>query len=166
MRQVGSGSAARTILCWLVLASLVPAGWAYVNGGDFHDSRKTLEKELKAKGWGVSFAGPRLTDDAVNELVGRALQALPAGQADRVPIEAKRAVARIAREAIKKASATGKDVIETGQVGPVRYHVGTQTFESYWETNYNKKREIHARRTSLASFAALKVTAPQAPGKK
>ena len=41
--------------------------------------------------------------------------------------------------------------------GVLRYQVGAYAFEEYWETNYGGKREIHARRTGLVPFVALKV---------
>jgi hypothetical protein len=42
-------------------------------------------------------------------------------------------------------------------VGSLKYQVGVLTFETYWETNYGGKRQIHARRSGLAPFVALKI---------
>jgi len=114
---------------------------------------------MKASGWGISIADPKSDDRDVNMLVGQALKNLPEKQADKVTVELKREVARLAREAIRTATLSQKEVIQKGQIGSVHYQVGAYQYETYWETNY-RKREIHARRKGLEPFVALKVTAP------
>src|SRR5262245_40117816 len=142
------------------VAVLGPAAWAYVNGGDFHNTLAKYEQQLKGAGWVTSFAPalPGVPDKLdVGQLVGKALQALPEKEAARVTPEVKREVARLAREAMDSALSNKKQVIKEGKTGSLRYQVGMYAFERYWETNYGGKREIHARQTGLAPFVALKV---------
>lgn len=162
----------------LVALVLTSPAWAYVNGGDFHSNLRDFEKRLKAGGWGWHFTAPlpagafvrgeiagiKVTPDDnadyqryVNELVGKALKALPGDKADDVPVGDRREVARLAREAIRSAVTDKKEVIKEGRAGSVRYQVGVLAFESYWETNYGGKRELHERRSGLVPFVALKV---------
>ncbi len=160
MRQTksGPGLGKRAFLGVLAAAALVPPAWAYINGGDYHDTLKTFEKRLKANGWGVSFSAALSADrDAVNQLVGRALEALPEKDAGKIPVETKREVARLTREAIQLAASNNQQTTKEGQVGSVRYQVGVYDFESFWETNYGGKREIHARRSGRVPFVALKI---------
>jgi len=161
-----------------VVPALVPNVLAYINGGDFHSTLKTFETKLKKNGWSVSFANPvPIAGDAsqevakevsvsppdnpayqryVSQLVGRALKSLPEKEADSLSADAKREVVRLARGTIAKAVTSKKQVIQEGQTGALRYQAGTYACESYWETNYGGKREIHARRTGLVAFVALK----------
>jgi len=166
MRQAKSGRVprGRGLLGLVALAALVPPAWAYVNGGDYHNTLRDYEKRLKAGGWGVSSAESVWGLPAVNQLVGRALQALPEKDAGRVPVEAKREVARLTEEAIQTARVNKQQVIKEGQAGLLRYRVGAYAFESYWETNYRGEgRRIHDRRTGLAPFVALKVVDAKGP---
>jgi hypothetical protein len=159
------------------IAGVVPAR-AYVNGGDFHSAQKTFANRLHSDGWATHFAAalPRDCRDTreaaadvrvvpaenaefrnyVNQMVGKAIQALP-DQAAGVPLEDKREVARLAREAIRKAVMSGEEVTKEGRVGDLQYQVGVRAFESYWETNYGGKREIHARTINRVPFVALKL---------
>jgi len=165
----------------LVVAVLALPAWAYVNGGDFHSTLRTYEKSLKAEGWSVSFGAPlppqfdRTQEVAegvkvappdnpeyqrfVNQLVGQALQSLPKEGGSKIPVEAKREIARLTREALQDAISNKQQRSKKGAVGSLQYQVGAYAFESYWETNYGGKREIHARRSGLAPFVALKVVA-------
>jgi hypothetical protein len=170
MRQTKQGATlSKQVLLGLAAAAvLVPPAWGYVNGGDFRVRRGIDEQLLKVRGWGVGSvplkdAGKYLDAEDVNQLVGRALQALPEKDRDRVPVEDKREVARLAREAIRGARSDSKEVIQEGQTGSLRYKVGAYAFESYWETNYGGKREIHERRSGLIPFVALRVVEPREP---
>ncbi len=121
MRQTksGPGLGKRAFLGVLAAAALVPPAWAYINGGDYHDTLKTFEKRLKANGWGVSFSAALSADrDAVNQLVGRALEALPEKDAGKIPVETKREVARLTREAIQLAASNNQQT--TKEPGPLR----------------------------------------------
>src|SRR5439155_4041586 len=69
----------------------------------------------------------------------------------------KRAVARFTREAIQLAASNNQQTTKEGQIGSLGYQVGVYYFESYWETNYGGKREIHARRSGRVPFVALKI---------
>jgi hypothetical protein len=163
----------------IVLAVLVPCTWGYINGGDFHSTLKTFEKNLKAGGWGTHF-GATLPEDSdrtgqvtatvkavppdnlqyqqwINELVGRAVQSLPEKHRDRIGTETRREVARLAREAIQEGVSGKQHLIKKADTGSVQYQVGVFEFESYWETNYGGKRKIHAKRTGLVPFVALRV---------
>ena len=160
MRQLNSCPVLRkrSVLGLLLVAALGLPAWAYVNGGDYHDTLKTFEKSLKGRGWGVSFGAAIPADrDDVNQLVGRALQSLPEKDASKISVEAKREVARFTREAIQLAASNNQQTTKEGQIGSLRYQVGVYYFESYWETNYGGKREIHARRTGRVPFVALKI---------
>jgi hypothetical protein len=157
--------------------ALVPGAWAYVNGGDFHSTLRDFEKQLKARGWVVNVAVPVPGDNGghvaqgvkvtppdnaayqryVNLLVGRALQALPAKEAEQISAEAKREVVRLTRETIREAVSKKRHIIREGQKGFLQYQVGAFQFESYWETNYGGKREIHEKRSGLSPIVALKV---------
>jgi hypothetical protein len=166
-----------------LLAGLSSFAWGYINGGDFHSTLKDYEKKLKQSGWGVS-TGFNLPEDCdrtrevtkgvtvapldnaeyqkyVNELIGKAIQSLPEKHGARVGVEDKREVARQARKAIATAVTNKKQELMQGEVGSLRYEVGIFAFESYWETNYNKKREIHARREGFVPLIALKVVDPK-----
>ena len=85
MRQTASCA----LLGWLALT----AG-AYINGGDFHDSRDTFANRMKADGWALSIAyeaaGEATGNEGITTLVGQALQALPAEQRGKVTAEEKR----------------------------------------------------------------------------
>jgi hypothetical protein len=160
MRQTKSGPelSKRAFLGLLLAAALVSPAWTYVNGGDYHDTFKDYEKSLKARGWGVSSGAAVPADrDVVNQLVGRALQALPPKDAGKISIETKREIARLTQEAIRLAASNNLQTTKEGQIGSLRYQVGVYSFESYWETNYGGKREIHARRTGRIPFVALKM---------
>ena len=170
----------RTFLALLLApAVLVPCAWGYINGGDFHSTLKSFEKSLKAAGWGTHF-GTVLPVDCdrtgqvaasvkivpldnqeyqqwVNDLVGRAIQSLPETHRDRISLETKREMARLARQAIQEGVSTKQHLIKKAETGPVQYQVGVFEFESYWETNYGGKRKIHAKRTGLIPFVALRV---------
>jgi hypothetical protein len=141
----------------VMVGALVPAALAYINGGDFHSTLTTFEKSLKGNGWGVSFGAALPANGDANQLVGRALQSLPETDTGAISVEAKREVARLTREAIQHAVKNKQQTIKKGQTGSLQYQVGVYEFESYWETNYGGKREIHARRTGLVPFVALKV---------
>jgi hypothetical protein len=160
MRQAKSGMrlSTRAFIGLVMVVALVAPAWAYINGGDFHTTLRTFEKSLKATGWGVSFGTPIPAErDDVNQLVARALQSLPETDRGTISVEAKREVARLTREAIQHAVKNKQQTIKKGQTGSLQYQVGVYEFESYWETNYGGKREIHARRTGLVPFVALKV---------
>jgi hypothetical protein len=169
----------RATLVLLTLVVLAPAVCAYVNGGVRVDTLGDLKKQLRSRGWGVHHATPIHDDcfargeiiagvrvnppinadyrDHVNELIGKALQGVPAKELEKVTPESKREVARLARLAIRDAVLEKKEVLTTGQTGPLRYHVGVFRFDAYWETNYDRKREIHARKSGLVPLIALKV---------
>src|SRR5205823_12821896 len=70
MRQAKSGRTprGRGLLGLVALAALVPPAWAYVNGGDYHNTLRDYEKRLKADGWGVSSAESVWGRLAVNQL--------------------------------------------------------------------------------------------------
>jgi hypothetical protein len=159
MRQAKSklGLSERALIGLVAAAALAPPAWAYVNGGDFHTTRKNYETRLRFTGWRVSCADPAPADYDVNQLVGRAVKSLPEKEADKVPVEVKREVARVARAAIREAVWGRRQVIKEGQTGLLKYQVGAYAFESYWETNYGGKREIHARQTGLVPFVAVRV---------
>jgi hypothetical protein len=169
----------RALLALLTLLVLVPFAWGYINGGDFHSTLKSFEKSLKAGGWGTHF-GTALPADCdrtgqvtaavkvvpqenpdyqqwVNEQVGRAVQSLPEKQRDKIGVETKREIARLAREAIQEGVSQKQHLIKKAATGTVQYQVGVFEFESYWETNYGGKRKIHAKRTGLVPFVALRV---------
>jgi len=160
MQQAKSGLrlSTRAFISVVMVGALVPGALAYINGGDFHTTLRTFEKSLKGNGWGVNFGAeiPANRDD-VNQLVIRAVQSLPEVDRGTISVEAKREVARLTREAIQHALKNKQQTIKKGQTGTLQYQVGVYEFESYWETNYGGKREIHARRTGLVPFVALKV---------
>jgi hypothetical protein len=163
----------------MVIACLAVPAWGYINGGDYHDTFKDFQKGLKTWGWATQ-AGPRLLGDChrntevakgvtstppdnedyqkyVNRLVGLALRELPEKDRDAIPLEAKREVARLAREAIHDAMSKNEQVISKGQTGTLRYQVGVYRYEHWWETNYTGEgRRIHARGVGMAPFIALK----------
>jgi hypothetical protein len=153
---------------------LAPPAWTYINGGDFHTTHRDGEKKLKSEGWSVGSAVPEVGTRGplfvpadgpdgpdyqqwVNQFVGRAVKDLPAKEADAVTAEVKREIARVAREAIGRAVSGKKAVLEKGEAGSLRYQVGAYEYESYWETNYGGKREIHAKRSGVVPFVAVKV---------
>lgn len=185
MRQMNCGFASG-FLGLLLIAVGGPAIWGYVNGGDYHSTLKTFANGLKSEGWSASFGtylpadGARTKEVAegvktdppdnpayqrhINLLLGEALQSNPVKkEADKIPAETKREVARLAREAIRSALARKEAVIKKGQIGTLHYQVGACAFESYWETNYGGKRQTHARRNGLAPFIALKVVPAKEP---
>jgi hypothetical protein len=86
------------------------------------------------------------------------LQSLANQGADQIPLEVKQEVSLLAQQAIRQAVSSGAQSIKQGQAGSLQYQVGACAFESYWETNYGGKREIHAKRSGLAPFVALKPT--------
>lgn len=161
------------------IAALAPPAWAYINGGTYHSTLKIFEGKLQVDGWGASFAAPLPRDPNradkvaegvsispkdnpefqryVNQLVSRAVQSLPNRSADRVSLELKHEIAQLARDAIQTAVASNEQTVKQGLAGSLQYQVGAVAFESYWETNYGGKREIHAKRSRLAPFVALKI---------
>jgi hypothetical protein len=169
----------------VTLAALGPSAWAYVNGGDFHSTAGIDVKRLQRDGWGVITGAPLPSDCDrtkevfaavtvgppesadyqrwVNRLVGRAVQALPEAEADKVSPEAKREAARLAREAIREAVVSKRQIIRRGHCGAVQYQAGVYAFESYWETNYDGKREVHAHRSGLVPYVAVRVVETKDP---
>jgi hypothetical protein len=146
----------------LLLLALVPAAWAYINGGDFHDTRKAFLNNMEASGWAVSNG--EQAKGEVNLLVGEALRVLPEREAGKISLEVKREIARLARDAIQEAKSWRKETIKTGQIGSVYYRVGAFRYETYWETNYPREgRRTYDRRTGLEPFVALKSSAPEDP---
>src|SRR5205823_14713778 len=123
--KCGPGLSTRTFLGLLLTAALSPSVWAYVNyvnGGDYHDTFKDYEKSLKSRGWGVSSGAAITADrDVVNQLVGRAVQALPEKDAGKVSVEAKREIARLTREAMQLAVSNNQQTTKEGQLGSLRY---------------------------------------------
>src|SRR5262249_37818694 len=148
----------RCLIGLVGLAVLVPAAGAYVNGGDYHDTQRSYEKSLKAKGWAVIFSAPLGADCAkskevadgvkvtpvnnakfekyVNQLTGKALKALPEKDMDKISTDTKREVARLARRAIKTGVSTNQQVLKRGRVGSLEYQVGVLHYKKWWETNY------------------------------
>jgi hypothetical protein len=176
------GFCARIIIGLAVIAALTPSARGYINGGDYHNSLIKYEKKLKADGWGVCVSAPVSADSHfgargmafvppdnpeheryVNQLVGKALQSLPEKERGKISAEAKREIASLTREAIQQALTDKRQVITKGQTGSLQYEVGASAYEAYWETNYGRRPEIHARRSGLAPFVALKVVAPKDP---
>jgi hypothetical protein len=176
----GGGPRKVALLGLVTLALLAPPAWAYVNGGTYHTTLGRYERRLKAAGWRVSCGVPKPTDGEgpikgveagvpggstdgpaydrwVNRLVGRALQALPKKDAAKVPDEAKRRVARLAREAIGEALWKKWDVIKEGRTGPLRYRVGAYAFETYWEASERGRRKLYPGRKGLVPFVAVKL---------
>jgi hypothetical protein len=165
----------------VTVAALAGPAWPYVNGGDFHNTFLSYAKKLKAQGWGVSH-GTSVPEDGdrtklvaqdvkvtpadnakyqgyINQLVARALKALPEKSADQLSARARRAVTRLTREAIRAAVLNQRQVITKGRSGAVEYQVGVFRYEQWWETNYGGKRKIHEKRAGLVPFVALKVVA-------
>lgn len=159
---------------------------AYVNGGTFHSTLVDFQKYYKAGGWGSIFESPMPSRSAVaagipfdppdnaeflkfvNQIVARAVKQLPEKDADAVSLEAKRELARLAREAILSAGPSGVEKITRGTIGSLEYHLGAVGFSSHWETNYSRKgkphREIHAARAGLVPFVALRIETGEKAG--
>lgn len=179
-----AGLRGRVVLGLVAAVVLAPAAWAYVNGGDYYNTYRDHVKSLKGARWAVSggtfvstankraaflppgyvgVARPKEADFErdVNQLVGRALKALPEKEAAKLSAEAKRAVARLTREAIRDAVSGSRQVIKKGRIGSLRYQVGAYAYESWWETNYGGKHKVHARTSGLAPLVALKIDAPK-----
>jgi hypothetical protein len=171
---------ARCSIGLMALAVLVPAAGAYVNGGDYYDTQRSYEKRLKAKGWAVHFGtalgaecakskevadGVKVTpvnnakyQKYVNQLIGKALKALPEKEVDKISTETKREVARLARRAIKTGVLKNQQFLKRGQVGSLEYQVGVLHYKKWWETNYpGEGRRIHARQEGLVPTVALKI---------
>src|SRR5262245_26625349 len=113
MRQGTSGrhGSARGLLSLVAILVVIPSAWAYINGGDYHTTRWAFEQQLRRDHWAVSSGDPlprdyeatkRISskvradppDNAelrhhVSQLVGRALQALPQKEADKIPLSVK-----------------------------------------------------------------------------
>jgi hypothetical protein len=181
MRQAKSGRwwRGRTFIGLLAAAALVPSAGAYVNGGDYYDTLRSFEKGLKSNGWGVRFTAPLaancdtskevadgvkvapLGNDKyqrfVNQLIGRALKALPGKDADAISTKDKREIARLARVAIRKAVRQNQQFIEKGQMGSLQYQVGVYYYKKWWETNYDGKRKVYPNGDGLVPFVALKI---------
>src|SRR4051812_43197873 len=105
MRQAASGRGfiRRVLVGLATIAALAPPAWGYINGGTYHNTLDGYQERLKAEGWGVSVGGPMsghaprgavglafVPPDSpehpryVNQLVGRALRALPGKDASQV----------------------------------------------------------------------------------
>jgi hypothetical protein len=154
-----------------VFALAAPA-LGYVNGGDDYRLKiKTYEKKLTAAGyrtaWGTYWFTSRdndakrlagtMKDDDINQLVGKALKALPKEEAARVPVADKKEVARKLKAALESTKADGKESVKKGKAGSLQFEVGVHTFEYYYETNYKGQgKKKHNHRTGLIPFVALK----------
>ena len=150
----------------LLAAALSPPAWAYINGRVRVDTFNTYMDNLQGRGWGVSVGAVISAErEEVNRLVVRAFQALPAKDASKISIEAKRKVARLTREALQEAASNDQQTTREGQIGSLRYQVGVYQLESYWESNERGKREIHDRRTGRVPFVALKIVDAKEQGK-
>jgi hypothetical protein len=161
----------RALAAVAVFALAAPA-LGYVNGGDYHSTIKTYEKKLTAAGyrtaWGSYWSTSRggdakrvagsMKDDAVNQLVGKALKALPRQEAARISAADKEEVARKLKAALSSAAADGKESVKKGKAGSLHFEVGVHEYEYYWETNYKgERRKKHNHQTGLIPFVALKI---------
>jgi uncharacterized protein (TIGR03000 family) len=152
----------------LILASVavvipVPPVWAYINGGVHHSTLKDYGERRKFQGWAVEYWDWLVWDpntdafrSSVYQMVGRTLKAIPHQGEENIPIEVKREVARRALETIQEAMANRRAKLVVGKIGSLRYEIGTVMDDSYWETNYGGKRQIHDRRSRLVPFVALR----------
>ena len=189
MPQRIPNSQSAVIASLLILAGLFvgSSAWAYINGGDYHSTLKDWEQSLKAKGFFISVARPLPKDSSttkevaqdikvdpadnpafqtfVNELVGQAVQQLPQPVAEKLSVEDKREISRAAQESIRDAVLKQAVKIQKGELKSVRYQVGAVSFDSYWETNYGGKREIHAARHGIAPFIAIQPLTDTQPAK-
>src|SRR5262249_51650694 len=94
----------------------------------------------------------------VNRVVGLAMKGLPGKDAEKVPIEDKKEVARALALALKAAGEKEEVCVKKGRAGVLEYQVGAVEYESYWVTNYKGEgRRIHARRSGLLPFVAVKL---------
>jgi hypothetical protein len=166
--QSPSPLSARILLGLLASALVVPAAWAYVNGGDHHSTIHDYENKLHEQGWAV-YVGEALPakdskemvngdlERRVNRMVGRTLRYLPEDKVDKIPLADKREVARIARETMRDFVQSKGPSKKEGQIGSLKYRVGVYSYETWWETNYGGKHRIHARQAHTASFVALQI---------
>jgi hypothetical protein len=175
----GRSWSAQALIGFATIAALVPSAWAYVNGGDFHSTLRDYESKLRSNGYGVRVGRALAPDcdktgevtrdvkvtppdnaeyqDYTNQMVARAIRCLPDDEAKEISAEARREVARQARAAIAEGVSNKRAVNKTGRLGRVSYQVGVYSYQTWWETNYGGKREIHARQSALAPFVAVMV---------
>ena len=154
----------------LFLALIAPV-LAYVNGGDFHHTLHEYRDALRREGWAVCTSQDKADrsdsaeEDPASQLIGRSVQQLPAESRDKVSLEAKRELAKIAAAEFKAGHDKKEQKIVEGRIGNIRYRLGTFAYESYWETNYQggaeKGRRIHELRKGLGAFVALQVVAAE-----
>jgi hypothetical protein len=168
MRQAALGPAWRV---WfgvsLATAFCIGPAWAYVNSSDYFSTQTKYPEQLRSQGWGVCCSwepeylqalrekakrGDEKPDpqDAVNQLVAHALQDRTFKHADKVSAEDKRALAKIAREAIEAGE------LKEGKIGALNYRVGIYSYEAYWERVDREGRKQKISSTPQARFVAVK----------
>lgn len=160
MRQTKCGLELRTKIL-LALAIIVPASPASASIGIKSNTLSSDLVKLERLGWKVRVVRGRLhiqvpSEDAVNQTIGEVLKTFSKEDADKVTLETKREVARIAREAMAKGS------IQTGITGSLRYRVGVIKYTTYYgpETGqswdeWKRRGGERYERSGLAPFIAL-----------
>jgi hypothetical protein len=168
---------ARTLAALLTAALLAPAAAAYVNGGIHRTNKQDYENKLGEQGWALCVSETPLDETTkeiffrikvdppdnadfqryVNRMVGRALRYLPEDEVDKIPLADKRAVARIARETIRDAVLGKGAAQKEGQIGSLKYLVGTFSYASWWEVEERGRRLERGRATRSVAFVALKI---------
>jgi uncharacterized protein (TIGR03000 family) len=153
----------RMVVALALAAALATSVGAYINGGVHHSTLKIHEKRLRRIGWAVSVGEAlplQLTDQSelersVNQLIGQALLTFGSADMDKVSLETKREIARIAREAIEKGIKDKQTNLETGILGSLRYQVGVVGYSSYWENEEFGRTRIRGRSFGYAPVIAL-----------
>ena len=173
MRQTRCGlELSKVILVALATVALASPASAFI--GDFHNTLRHYEAHLTGQGWEVRVVYPQQTEwselvpseHSVNQLIGAVLRKFSKADADKVSLETKREISRIAREAIAQGLMEGKTNLKTGTTGSVRYRVGISRYTTYYTGRSasqarDKSERIHVDRNERSGLALLIALMPR-----
>lgn len=146
------------VVAIIVLASSLLAGL-----GTYRNTLTTFKGRLASAGWKVGVVYDRLADrnnqapseHSVNQTIGEVLKKFSNEDADKISLETKREVSRIAREAIAEGFKDKRTNLRTGITGSLRYRVGVFKYTRYYVPGKGEYTGGGDQTTGLAPIIAL-----------
>ncbi len=139
MRQTKCGLELRKKIL-VALAVIALASPARASLGTYRNTLTTDKARLASAGWKVGVVYDQVAEGnnqvpsqhSVNQTIGEVLKRFSKEDADKVTLETKREVSRIACEAIAKGFKHKRTHLQTGITGSLRYRVGVFEYKRYY----------------------------------
>lgn len=139
MRQMKCSLELKTRIL-IALAVIVLASPVWAGKGTYRNTLTPYKSTLASAGWKVGVVYDQLahrndqapSEHSVNQSIGKVLKEFSKEDADKVTLEAKREVSRIAREAMAKGFKDKRTTLRTGITGFLRYRVGVFEYKRYY----------------------------------